>query len=592
MASLSSEYGNIGASALVKSAASLASQVNDYQDKLQALQWSASAQTPDDWASYQAYLDRRIGTLNGTGSLSNASKALSLTSTMQSAQRSYVSNQIQVSAINILEGNGTLTDKQGAVADFYEQAVNNQDLSLAQNLRQQYDSINQQIQYETQQAATASQTLQRAQSAAIKAGFSGVYDQINNGLQDVFSAFKSGDEKDVQKALKDFSGGQTELFASLGVKLPKGANLSMAGLVQAAQNAQLVLNDQEATTLQVTDPTAAAKYRQNAYDIANNIKTISTPAGSMTKQQVDQWALSDSVASQDKTGKLGSLYRMETDDTGQSKLVRNAVVGYTYKNGQVVPLSSGQAGSVFGGMDKNTKTQLQKQLQGLGFKLVSTSGGNLEVQFTNKTDHLGGNKNVDLSEGSQVTLIPTANGDYQFEKGGQIYHIAQDGKGLSAIYKTSDSGSHILQGGQYGFNQSANTLISNANTKQLQQKAIQAAAASTRVQSPAAQQLGSSFTSIKTTPLPGALTAKPGYVNPASIKPGTTLSDQEVSQANNAISALLKTNNQQLIQSTYGSISQSAANGNPYDQFKQGILQQKMPKLLGPTGSLPNKVTF
>jgi hypothetical protein len=594
MAGLSSEYGNIGASALVKSAASLASQVNDYQDKLQALQWSASAQTADDWAAYQDYLDKRIGHLNGTGSLTNASKALSLTSTLQSAQRSFVSNQIQVQAINILEGNSTLQDKQASVVDFYEQAVNNGDMSLAQNLRQQYDSINQQIQYEQQQAAVASQTLQRANISAIKAGFSSAYDAIKNGLNEVTHAFKNGDTDTVNSALNSFSKQQGALFAALGVKLPKGSKLSIAGLMQAAANAEIMLNDQEATRLQPISPTDAAHYQQAASDLVNGVKSIQTPAGSMTYQQLGEWALSDSIASQDKTGKLGSLYRVSTDELGQNNLERNALIGYTYKNGQVIPLSSGQTGTAFGNIqDKSTQDQMKKQLQKLGFR-VETSGGNLKVQFTKYTNKwLNGGKNSDLSEGSQVTLIPTANGTFQFEKAGKIYNLASDAKGLAAVYRTDLGGANKLVSGQYGFNQNANNLISNANTRQLQQKAIQQASAATIAQSAAAKNLGATLPQIKTTALPGSLRAnQSSYIKPSSIKPGTSLNQQEINQANVAIAALLKSNNHDLIKKTYSAISKSAANGNPYDQFKQGILQQKMPTLIGPTGSLSNKVTF
>ena len=44
--------GNIGASSLVKSAASVASQIATYNDAVAAQQWNNSAQTDADWQVY------------------------------------------------------------------------------------------------------------------------------------------------------------------------------------------------------------------------------------------------------------------------------------------------------------------------------------------------------------------------------------------------------------------------------------------------------------------------------------------------------------------------------------------------------------
>ena len=95
--------GTSGASALVRSAGSIATQLNDYKDKMAALQWSSSAQNESDFQTYRDYLSSRINNLNSTGKLSDASRALTLSSSLQSANRSYVSNTIQRTTIGILE---------------------------------------------------------------------------------------------------------------------------------------------------------------------------------------------------------------------------------------------------------------------------------------------------------------------------------------------------------------------------------------------------------------------------------------------------------------------------------------------------------
>lgn len=165
----SSNIGNTGASALLRSASSIANAQADYQDKLAALQWSNSAHTDADWEQYSSYLNGRIDKLQGTGSLSNASKALSLTSTLQTAQKAFVSSTIQRSSIDILEGNGTLQDKANAVASFYQMATNNGDDGLAQSLREQFDSIDQQIQYQAQQQQQLASDMAAKQVTSVNA---------------------------------------------------------------------------------------------------------------------------------------------------------------------------------------------------------------------------------------------------------------------------------------------------------------------------------------------------------------------------------------------------------------------------------------
>lgn len=156
MASLSPST-DIGgsASSLVRSAASLTSQIQAYNDSLQAFQYQNSAYTDDSFSSYKTYLQDRIDALSSSGSVADASKALTLTKTLEAATKSNISAGIQRENIQIMAGNASLTDKYNLVAGQFQRAIANGDLTLAQSLESQAYSINQSIKYQAQQAASA-----------------------------------------------------------------------------------------------------------------------------------------------------------------------------------------------------------------------------------------------------------------------------------------------------------------------------------------------------------------------------------------------------------------------------------------------------
>lgn len=140
-------------SSLLKSAASIKKKVQSQQDALVAFDWQNSAQTYEDFVNYAKYLSDRQ---NAT---SDPSQALSLAKTITTARRSYVSNELQRQTMAVMEGKATTTDKLNTVYGFYQQAIDNGDYSLAQNLASQYDSLTIKLQNEAQAAQSAAATL-------------------------------------------------------------------------------------------------------------------------------------------------------------------------------------------------------------------------------------------------------------------------------------------------------------------------------------------------------------------------------------------------------------------------------------------------
>jgi hypothetical protein len=135
-------------------------------------------------------------------------------------------------------------------------------------------------------------------------------------------------------------------------------------------------------------------------------------------------------------------------------------------------------------LNNSQTSQETRQLESMGFGGVKVNAnGTITASFTDKTDkwiNFGG-KNGDLASnamgrGNSVTLVPQANGSYQFAMGNRLLHVTPDVKGLGGLFETLPTGKTINIAGQYGFNQSVNNLISNATSQQLQFNAQQTAA--------------------------------------------------------------------------------------------------------------------
>ncbi|TAK94383.1 hypothetical protein EPO05_06415 [Patescibacteria group bacterium] len=134
------------ATSLLKSAASTRKKILAQQDAEVAFDWSNSAQTYDDYVAYSKYLNDR------QSKVSDPSQALTYAKTAVAARRSYTSNELQRQQMAIMEGRSTTSDKMNSVYSLYQQAVENQDFNLAQNLASQYDSLSIKLQNEADAA--------------------------------------------------------------------------------------------------------------------------------------------------------------------------------------------------------------------------------------------------------------------------------------------------------------------------------------------------------------------------------------------------------------------------------------------------------
>lgn len=461
MASLSStgRIGNTGASSLLKSASGLANQLADYNDKVAAANWASSDKGDAAWSEYQSYLTDRSNKLNATGVLSDASKALTMSDSLRSASREYVSSSIAKQSIGILEGNSTPQDKYSALVGFYNTAVSTGDDQLAQNIRMQADNLSQTIQYQSDQAQKAQVALTKANAADAKsnadqlgAGYKNLAQGMQDALKTLTNEYKQEGQVGFNANLKQFADKYKSVIESLPgpdgkpIKLGGGAAPTIGDIVSgvAAASHSYYVSAAQATALE--NPAQAQSYQQSADNIVNGLTKFTTPAGEMNLDQIVNYTNN------------ANNWSEKIDQNGNHTQVANALQSYTYDaNGNVQQITTGHTEQT--PIDKNTQNKIEGQLKTLGFDEVKrNSDGTFQVQLGSGSSKWLDPNAVGSTNNGYLQLAYTPNG-FQFTNNNKIYTLTTDKKGLGGVFQNNAYGlpSHIA--GQYGFNNSDNGLI-------------------------------------------------------------------------------------------------------------------------------------
>lgn len=454
-----------GVTSLLRSAQAAQKKIQAQQDAQVAYDYANSPKTYDDYIKYTDYLQKRAK------SVTDPSTALTIQKTFDSAYKGYISNEIQRATIDTLEGRGTSIDKYNKIYGFMDQAMKSGQYDLAQGLNLQLDNLYVNIQNEAQRAQDAAERLATAQEAYTKKMASSqaavnvsMASYLEQGLKNLEQAFGNGGQKEYNKAAKSFIQENKDLIEKLtGQKLPKDISTNIgqvvAGTIQGIGKYYGLASD----ALAVTDPTTSAEYLQKATDIKNGVKKYSSPMGDISLEDAKQFAQNPDLFGQ-----------VQDKNTGKFKLAAHTVMGYQVdEQGNITK----QASPYFRGKDnfkideKITKAD-QKQLENLGFGAIKYNAdtNSYTVQLTKSdgkrkgTDDWFKAADIGLPEGSQINLIKTAQGfQYVDPTGKNLYNIATDKRGLGAIYKIDNLNQQTHIGGQYGFDQSANSLIKRAD---------------------------------------------------------------------------------------------------------------------------------
>lgn len=379
--------GNASVSTLIRSANSAATAKAEYEDKIKSMEWENSAQTDADYQEYSKYLSSRIDKLTKVGSLSAASKAATLTSTAQSATRSWVSNSIQRTTQAVIDGSASSTDKLEQIRNLYYMAVDSGDENLAQNLYSQYQSYDMQVQKEAIAAQNAAEALAEKNAKAMKAGYDSAIDLIENNIDDLGRLIKSGEQAVLTKEEKEQSKQIIANLKAAGVDVSgmEGKAMNNGSLVSGALDALYELNKQAAIALNPTNPDQAQTYYDKMEAIYNSRAdggSIKVAGIDMTKEIADQWAAQP------------LMYHSDMDVNGQVSLVKSVPTGFAYDaSGRVIPVfneNNLMTATEEWATDKNasSRKKAQKELEKLGFTIENdnNSSGAFNIKVSDATN--------------------------------------------------------------------------------------------------------------------------------------------------------------------------------------------------------------
>lgn len=153
--------GNSSVSALISSAKSGMAAVQSLQDAQQAFVFANGAQDTAAHDTYQKFLQGRVDQYSKSSNPADQLKALNYVKAGQSAQHTFVKNQIQNSVLDLQRGNATPASKEALLRTLTQQAYATGDQQFGQTLEQQYNS---QV-VTNQNAATAAGNRSQASTA-------------------------------------------------------------------------------------------------------------------------------------------------------------------------------------------------------------------------------------------------------------------------------------------------------------------------------------------------------------------------------------------------------------------------------------------
>lgn len=386
-------------SAIIRTANANKKRKQDLEDDLETYAWQTSEQNEEDWQRYREHLESRAS------KVTDPARQLTYQNKINAGRRAFTSNQIQRTAIDILEGNARLEDKQGTVLSLYREAVANGDLNLAQNLRQQYDQIDVAIQRRNEVDATR---MRGYAEDMIKHKVTTLEDLAKSYLEgDDPGAYEDPDRLPSNKQLEnDFrKHGSDDINKQLTIG---GQSFNMFDVVHANVTAAISAM-QEAAQITTSESKAESLW-DKAAKLNNGETKINFGGVSMTLAELND------VRDAARNGQ--NIYQPAKNAKGDNILVKNKVVDYVWArdvegNPRIVTVYNQQAknfGEVKDAQGNVVRKDVKEQLKKAGYEVLSEKDGLLEVRQT--TNSLGGSTPIagsTLGESFMVSLDRNGN---------------------------------------------------------------------------------------------------------------------------------------------------------------------------------------
>lgn len=503
----SQQLGNASVSSLVKSANSLESELATFQDDEARISYENSAKTSADLQTYTSYLNGRIGTLQATGSVTDATKALNMQQTLVTATHENISADIQRENINLMSSGTSGTpqgyqQKMGVVADEYSRALGIGDDALAQSLMSQYYSLSQSQQQAVQTSIDAGNTLSRASSTAGATRESEIATNLTDFLKSFTGTAKNLSENELNADTANYAKQAGPTLKALGVNLggsqPNYWDL-VSGVAGAIYNAKVL----QAQAESATNPLESKTYAMEAQNYLTGSTKFDTLGGSLTVQEIQQAQQDPSMFAYDsdsgtfkKTVQSGYQYMTMTNADGSSgQVLVPKYSGYVSAKqaNQITYLSPVQTIQMSKlGLDF-TENVSGKSVANTAQGRSGTTGNGVEVQLTNNSPQWL-KSILDQGGATNMYLGPSIGGNFQGDgflqfkgaspdgQGETLYTVATDNKGLHGLYQNLPDGSFQLVGGDYGFDAPAVNLLMGQAQQQQHIVAVQTAQTQAKLQ--------------------------------------------------------------------------------------------------------------
>lgn len=407
-------------SSVLRAAESTRNKRLQLEDDLAAYKWNNSEQTADDYAEYRKYLETRYDETSDPG------KRLSIQNRVNSARTSYTSNEIQRTAIDILEGNATLGDKQAVVLNLYKEAVNAGDFNLAQNLRNTYDSIDLQLQKQAEADATRMAGFAESMSKAQVTTLTELADSYLEGMDENNPNLSNKQvAESFQKYGTDFMNDTATVNGvtyNMWDKVYDNVDKAIQALTEASNVAYAAGNDTKGDSLY-----------EKAIALSNGESKVKFGNMSLTIDDINN--------ARDAARNGQNLFQAVKDENGVNQLVKTKITNYLWArdtsgnlrivqtrdevpnsfdrkkyadDGEEVKLSTGESDTV------------KNRLKAAGYEVVGEENGLLRIRDTNTTGRTNADPDSSLGESYLVAYdMQTGNVRYVGENGTEqkVYEI-------------------------------------------------------------------------------------------------------------------------------------------------------------------------
>jgi len=439
----------LSTSSLLNSAASRRAKIRATEDAYIAFEWERSSQTYSDYKQYSQFLKTRAK--NST----DPSNALSYQRKIQTANRSYTSNEIQRQTQAVMTGSSSVPNKKAVVQALYQRATDTGDMNLAQNLISTWNGLDIQEQNMAASAAAAAERLANANEKHAKnvgRAYEDIGDELEEGLELLTKAFNKGGQLEYNKAAKKFVKENKATLKALGIDLPKNYSTSVGQLIEGTIQGIATYYDAAAQATALDAPDASEMYEKQLDAIVRDNKTFKTPAGDINYSEVKAFVENP------------NLFVESTNEKGETQLVRSSLKGFVRdKTGKVTGLPTGQSRS-----DKDAS--VEKDLRAMGFDVVefNSKTGGYKVQLTGEskdgsptTESWLNSEIIGKTKNAEFEVYKNDNGSLQFRNDDRLFNIGRDSNNLAGLFEVDRMGITRHVQGQYGFNQEDNAVTNN-----------------------------------------------------------------------------------------------------------------------------------